>query len=47
MNIARIYKKSIEKNECEDFIEKYKKQFEGVGWVRVKTFIFNECRRDL
>lgn len=48
--MLKYFKKNIEnktalkKNECEEFLETYKKQFENVGWVRVKTFIFNIYR---
>lgn len=37
--------KALRKDQCEKFIEKYKDDFAYVGWVRVKTFIFNESRR--
>nr|CAH7730174.1 unnamed protein product [Callosobruchus chinensis] len=37
-------KKAARKAECEAFINGYKADFEGVGWVRVKTFVFNEGR---
>ncbi|VEN48702.1 unnamed protein product, partial [Callosobruchus maculatus] len=37
-------KKVLRKEECEEFINAYKNDFEGVGWVRVKTYIYNEGR---
>lgn len=37
-------KKALRKTECEIFINAYKIDFDGVGWVRVKTFVFNESR---
>nr|CAI5864196.1 unnamed protein product [Callosobruchus analis] len=41
-----ISKKAARKAECEAFINGYKADFEGVGWVRVKTFVFNEGRNE-
>lgn len=40
-------KKALRKGECETFIDAYKSDCDGVGWVRVKTFIFNEARNAL
>lgn len=39
-------KKALKKHECEKFLEKFEKDFEGVNWVRVKTFIFNVYRQE-
>lgn len=41
-----ISKKALRKGECEAFINAYRSDFEGVGWVRIKTFIFNESRNN-
>ncbi|CAH0549886.1 unnamed protein product [Brassicogethes aeneus] len=37
-------KNALRKNECEEFLNKYKNKFKDVSWVRVKTFLFNACR---
>lgn len=37
-------KKALKKLECEAFLKKYPKEFQGVGWIRVKTFIYNETK---
>lgn len=37
-------KRALRKAECETFIDAYKRDFDGVSWVRVKSFIFNEGR---
>lgn len=39
-------KTALRKGECEAFINAYRSDFNGVGWVRVKTFIFNEGRNN-
>lgn len=38
-------KKALRKHKCETFLNKFKSKFEGVGWLRIKTFIFNECKK--
>lgn len=38
-------KKALKKKECEEFLSKHKTEFDGVEWLRVKTFIFNEYRQ--
>lgn len=35
---------ALKKRECEVFLKKYLADFVGVGWIRVKTFIFNEYK---
>lgn len=37
-------KKALRKEECELFLEKFSKDFSNMGWLKVKTFIFNEYR---
>lgn len=39
-------KKALRKGECEAFINAYKSVFDGVEWVRIKTFIYNEGRNN-
>lgn len=38
-------KQALRKHECEEFIKVNKTDFKGVGWVKVKTFVFNEYRQ--
>lgn len=37
-------KKCVRKDDCDKFLQKFANQFEGVSWMRVKTFVFNEYR---
>lgn len=37
-------KKALRKQECLDFLTKHRSNFEGVDWLRVKTFIYNESK---
>lgn len=39
-------KKALKKHQCEAFLDKFKGDFKGVGWVKVKTFIFNAYRQE-
>jgi hypothetical protein len=38
-------KAALKKQECEEFL-KYPDKFQGVTWLRVKTYIFNYCRNN-
>lgn len=37
-------KKVIRKKDCEEFVSKNRQLFEGIGWVKIKTFIYNESK---
>lgn len=40
-------KRALRKQECVEFLNKYQTNFVGVEWLRVKTFIYNECKLSL
>lgn len=37
-------KTALRKQQCQEFLNKFPDNFVDVGWLRVKTFIFNECK---
>lgn len=41
-----ISKKALRKKECEDFVDSHRNDFDAVPWGRIKTFIFNEGRKN-
>lgn len=43
---ANHFKESSSKKECEDFVNSHRNDFDAVPWGRIKTFIFNEGRKN-
>lgn len=43
--VAIKTRKALRKHQCEEFLTKHQKNFADVGWLRIKTFIFNECNK--